>query len=80
MKVCFKDDTCLKYLAPMGESAMFKNVPMSERDAGWVRLLTRGKRGFVRYRGPRHTANAQHTLKEDAVAFSIYTKVEISFL
>lgn len=64
-----------QYKAPDSERSMYKNIPISLRHHPFVKgMLAVGCR--VRYRGPRvksgMVGSRYHTLKRDAVAFSIY--------
>jgi len=67
-----------QYLSSPDETSTLKGVPMVLRDHPVIRTLVRGG-GRVRYRGPRRIVRTpygvhrdRHTLKENAVTFSVY--------
>ena len=61
----------IKYASPDDERSFSKNVPMKYLNE--VRKLWPGQFRVV-YRGPRYDRTRSHTLKSDAIGFSLYPK------
>ena len=61
----------IKYASPDDERSFSKNIPIKYLDG--VRKLCPGQFRVV-YRGPRYDRSRSHTLKEDAIGFSLYPK------
>jgi hypothetical protein len=61
----------IKYSSPEDEASFSKNVPIKYLDD--VRKLCPGQFRVV-YRGPRYDRTKSHTLKSDAIGFSLYPK------
>lgn len=64
-----------KYRSPAHEASHLKNVPLTELDRARKILRILGIKNRTKYRGPRHDWACQTTLKRDARAASLYSKV-----
>jgi hypothetical protein len=61
----------VKYSSPEDEVSFAKSIPIKYLDD--VRKLCPGQ-FTVRYRGPRYDWTRSHTLKKNAIRFSLYPK------
>jgi len=52
--------------------AGYENIPIDQLDATRKNLREQGIKFRVYFRGPRASSRKQDTLKEDAVAFTVY--------
>jgi len=62
------------YIAPRGEAAQFKGLPIEVYDHPVMRRFIRSRGLKARFRGPRYDRGRQTTLKANARSFSLYKR------